>query len=67
MHHRINTQLIRRSLEGFLVEMLGKEELGAFFYKRLMSHCGKSEIWSLNRDAADFFGLLTELGTYIDY
>jgi hypothetical protein len=56
-----------KELEGFLVEMLGKEELGAFFYKRLMSHCGKSEIWSLNRDAADFFGLLTELGTYIDY
>ena len=41
----------------YMKEMLNPTD-GDFLYKRTMSYCSKSSGWSLNRDAAEIFGLL---------
>lgn len=41
----------------YMKEMLSETD-GDFLYKRTMSYCSQSSGWSLNRDAAEIFGLL---------
>ena len=41
----------------YMKEMLNETD-GEFLYKRTMSYCSQSSGWSLNKDAADLFGLL---------
>ena len=43
----------------YMKEMLNETD-GDFLYKRTMSYCSQSSGWSLNRDAAEIFGLLKE-------
>lgn len=45
-------------LLDYMKEMLNETD-GTFLYKRTMSYCSQSSGWSLNRDAAEIFGLLT--------
>ena len=47
-----DTQLL-----DYMKEMLNETD-GEFLYKRTMSYCSQSSGWSLNKDAADIFGLL---------
>jgi len=44
-------------LLSYMKTMLNDTD-GEFLYKRTMSYCSKSSGWSLNRDAAEIFGLL---------
>ena len=41
----------------YMKKMLNETD-GDFLYKRTMSYCSQSSGWSLNRDAAEIFGLL---------
>ena len=47
-----------RGMESYFVEMLG-EEKGERLYDKAMSYCSASNGWTLNKDAADLFGLTT--------
>jgi len=44
-------------LLSYMKKMLNNTD-GEFLYKRTMSYCSQSSGWSLNRDAAEIFGLL---------
>ena len=48
-----DTQLL-----AYMKKMLNETD-GAFLYQRTMSYCSQSSGWSLNKDAAELFGLLT--------
>lgn len=46
-------------LLSYMKTMLNNTD-GEFLYKRTMSYCSQSSGWSLNRDAAEIFGLLNQ-------
>ena len=46
-------------LRDYMKNMLNETD-GEFLYKRTMSYCSQSSGWSLNKDAAEIFGLLTQ-------
>lgn len=46
-----------KKLVSFMKDMLGSDK-GTFLYKRTMSFCSTTSGWSLNKDAAEVFGLI---------
>ena len=46
-------------MKNYMIKMLNTED-GIFLYERTMSYCSISDGWSLNKDAAEVFNLLTE-------
>jgi ATP-dependent protease ClpP protease subunit len=46
-----------QDLKEYMQKMLNSED-GAYLYDRTMSYCSQTTGWSLNKDAADIFGLL---------
>jgi len=45
-------------LRNYMVKMLNSKD-GNFLYERTMSYCSISDGWSLNKDAAELFNILT--------
>jgi len=46
-------------LLSYMKKMVGNDD-GDFLYKRTMSYCSKSSGWSLNKGAAELFGLIDQ-------
>lgn len=49
-----------RDLKTYYVEMLGQEK-GERLHKKTMSYCSASDGWTLNKDAAQLFGITTHI------